>query len=156
MDLLRPWQEPIFDSMQGYAMASRAGETELGPTKIRLMNLRRNALQKAYVDRWNASATNEKQRIDGIIQAVSPWAAPRLGGTQAKSLYVGFTGVWNFLGTSSSYLHACNKKSCEEKVKLEDALADIFCRFPGMYFPRHGRRQEPRSAEGYESVQAAQ
>ena len=67
---------------------------------MRMMNLRRNELQKAYLDRWNATATDGKDRIDGIICATSPWAAPRLGATQ-KSLYVGFTGFVNFLDFSA-------------------------------------------------------
>ncbi|KAL2429753.1 Acetamidase [Exophiala dermatitidis] len=97
MDLIKPYNEPVFPSMEGYAIAAQAGEGELGPTKMRQMNMRRNELQKAYLDRWNASATDGKPRIDGIIQAVSPWAAPRLGETQRSGLYVGYTGVWNFL-----------------------------------------------------------
>jgi len=102
MDIVKPYDEPIFPSMQGFAVAAEAGEGELGPTKMRLMNIRRNALQKAYLDRWNASATADgKPPIDGVIQALSPWAAPRLGETQRSGLYVGYTGVWNFLGEFS-------------------------------------------------------
>ncbi|KIW86396.1 hypothetical protein Z517_01792 [Fonsecaea pedrosoi CBS 271.37] len=97
MDLIKPWGEPVFPSMEGYALAAAAGEGELGPTKMRMMNLRRNELQKAYLDRWNATATDEKPRLDGIICATSPWAAPRLGQTQRQSLYVGYTGFVNFL-----------------------------------------------------------
>lgn len=97
MDVVKPYGEPIFPSMEGYAIAAQADEGELGPTKMRMMNLRRNELQKAYLDRWNASATDGKGRIDGIIQAVAPWAAPRLGQTQTAGLYVGYTGVWNLL-----------------------------------------------------------
>jgi amidase len=125
MDLVSPWGEPVFDSMQGYALAAQAGENELGPTKMRMMNIRRNALQKAYLDRWNASATDGKDRIDGIIQAVSPWAAPRLGGTQAKSLYVGYTGVWNFLGTKTLSRHA-GKDSSKANAPID---------FPACTFP---------------------
>ncbi|KIV93944.1 hypothetical protein PV10_05115 [Exophiala mesophila] len=101
MDIVKPYNEPVFPSMQGYAVAAEAGEGELGPTKMRMMNMRRNQLQKAYLDRWNASATDGKPRIDGIIQAVSPWAAPRLGETQRSGLYVGYTGVWNLLDFSA-------------------------------------------------------
>lgn len=97
MDVIKPYGEPVFPSMKGYEIASQAEEKDIGPAQIRMMVLKRNELQKAYVDRWNASATNGKAPIDGIIQAVSPWSAPRLGGTQA-GLYVGYTGVWNYLG----------------------------------------------------------
>ena len=100
MDVVKSYNEPVFPSMQGFAMAAQAGEGELGPTKMRMMNIKRNELQKAYLDRWNASATDGKDRIDGIIQAISPWAAPRLGETQRSGSYVGYTGVWNFLGKS--------------------------------------------------------
>ncbi|KIX08344.1 uncharacterized protein Z518_03000 [Rhinocladiella mackenziei CBS 650.93] len=96
MDVVKPYGEPIFPCMQGYALAAEAGEGELGPTKMRMMNLRRNELQKAYLDRWNATAANGKSRMDGIICATAPWAAPRLGQTQTN-LYVGFTGFVNFL-----------------------------------------------------------
>jgi len=97
MDIIKPYGEPVFPSMKGYAIAAAAGEGELGPTKMRMMNMRRNELQKAYLDRWNATATDGKLRLDGLICATSPWAAPRLGGTQKDSLYVGFTGFVNFL-----------------------------------------------------------
>lgn len=98
MDIVKPWGEPVFPSMEGFAIAAAAGEGELGPTKMRMMNLRRNELQKAYLDRWNATATADKPRLDGLICASSPWAAPRLGATQTLGLYVGYTGFVNFLG----------------------------------------------------------
>lgn len=97
MSFLEPYGEPVFESMSGYAQASQAGETDLGPTKMRLMNLKRNALQKAYLDRWMATGTEGKQPMDGIIMATTPWAAARLGQTQ-KTLYFGYTGVFNLLG----------------------------------------------------------
>ena len=96
MEQLTPHNEPIFPSMQAYAAAARGGETNVGPTKMRQMNMQRNALQKAYLDRWMATATTEKGPIDGVIMAVSPWAAPRLGQTQ-ENFYVGYTAVWNLL-----------------------------------------------------------
>lgn len=99
MKTINAFNEPVFPSMEPFAKAAEAGEGELGPTKMRMMNIHRNALQKAYLDRWNASATADgKPRIDGIIQAVSPWAAPRLNGTQTVGLYAGYTCVWNLLG----------------------------------------------------------
>ena len=101
MDIVKPYGEPVFPSMAGYAIAAQAGEGQLGPTKMRMMNLKRNELQKAYLDRWNATATDGKPPLDGLICAVSPFAAPRLGQTQKESLYVGFTGFVNFLGEQS-------------------------------------------------------
>lgn len=97
MDKLIPAGEPIFGSMQGYATAAQAGEADLGPTKVREMVIKRNELQQAYVNQWNASTSEGQSPIDGIIMAVSPWAAPRLGQTQ-KDLYLGYTSIWNFLG----------------------------------------------------------
>ncbi|KAI4165529.1 MAG: hypothetical protein LQ342_000941 [Letrouitia transgressa] len=92
--------EPIFNSMKMYREAAAKGENVLGSAKLREMNLKRNALQKAYLDRWQASATDAKGPIDGIIMAVSPWAAARLGVTQKLS-YVGYTGLWNVLDLPS-------------------------------------------------------
>lgn len=97
VSLLTPHEEPLFPCMTGYGLASAAGESDLGPTKLRGMVLKRNELQNGYLDKWYASAKDGKGPIDGIIMAVAPWAAPRLGQTQ-ENLYVGYTGVWNLLG----------------------------------------------------------
>lgn len=91
--LLTPSEEPIFPAMQGYAIAAKA---ELNVTQMRNKVLQRNELQQKYLDAWNATATEGKLPMDGIIMACSPWAAPRLGATQ-KDFYVGYTGVFNFL-----------------------------------------------------------
>ena len=104
-----PYGEPVFPSMRGYELAARAGEGDLGPTKLRGMVMKRNELQKAYLDRWNASATGGKAPLDGIIMAVTPQAAIRLGGTQ-PDLYVGFTGVWNYVG------------KCDQTIRAEDGF----------------------------------
>jgi len=85
MEKLEPHGEPVFQSMQPYKEASKAGEGDLGPTKMRMMNLKRNSLQKAYLDRWREAD------LDVVICPVSPWAAPRLGATE-KFGYVGYTG----------------------------------------------------------------
>lgn len=99
--LLEPHGEPVYGSMNGYAQAAEAGENDLGPTKMRMMNLKRNAMQKAYLDCWIATGSKGKQPMDGIIMAVTPWAAARLGQTQ-KTLYFGYTGVFNLLGKDES------------------------------------------------------
>ncbi|KAK5079053.1 hypothetical protein LTR64_002526 [Lithohypha guttulata] len=91
--LLEPHNEPVFPSMQGYTMAAKA---ELTVSQMRAKVIQRNELQQAYLDAWNATADGNKPPMDAIIMAVSPWAAPRLGGWQATP-YVGYTGVANFL-----------------------------------------------------------
>jgi hypothetical protein len=63
---LEPYDEPVFPTTTGYRQAAKVGENDLGPTKMRMMNPKRNALQKAYLDRWNA-ATIGQQPLDGII-----------------------------------------------------------------------------------------
>ena len=101
MTYLEPYGEPLFPSMVPYAEAAKAGENDLGPTKMRMMNLKRNTMQKAYLDRWMATAEDGKQPLDGIIMATTPWCAARLNETQ-KNFYVGYTSVWNILGTSNT------------------------------------------------------
>lgn len=99
MDIVKPFGEPVFPSMKGYEEAADAGEVVLGPHKLREMIIKRNDMQKGYMDHWAASATDGKPPVDGIISAVSAFAAPRLGATQTLG-YVGYTGVWNLLGKS--------------------------------------------------------
>lgn len=110
MSFLGPYGEPVFGSMTGYAEAAEAGESDLGPTKLRMMNVKRNTLQKAYLDRWMDTAGNGKQPMDGIIMAASPWSAARLGQTQ-KTLYYGYTGVFNFLGMIAALKYRRNTNS---------------------------------------------
>lgn len=92
-EVLQPYGEPVFPSMEGYSLAAKA---ELNMTQMRQRVLQRNLLQQQFLDDWNATATADKPPIDGIIMAISPWAAPRLGETQ-RNFYVGYTGVFNFL-----------------------------------------------------------
>lgn len=91
--VIDPTGEPYFPSMKPYAIAAKA---ELNVTQMRHKVMQRNQLQQAYLDAWNATATPEKPPMDGIIMAVSPWSAPRLGASQ-KDFYIGYTGVVNFL-----------------------------------------------------------
>lgn len=99
-------EEPVFGSMRDYETQFLKGEEgALGPTALRAMIVERNAFQKAYMDRWNATAVDGRPVMDGIIMATSPWTAPRLGITQTDLFCVNFTGVWNVLGESLSYFH---------------------------------------------------
>ncbi|RMZ85580.1 hypothetical protein DV737_g626, partial [Chaetothyriales sp. CBS 132003] len=100
IDYTAAYGEPVFPAMKGFEAAAEAGEKELGPTKLRNMVMKRNLLQQTYVDRWRNSAVDGKAPIDGIIQAVAPQAAPRLGGTQ-KDMHIAYTGVWNYLDFAS-------------------------------------------------------
>ena len=98
LGLTEKHDEPVFGSMKEYEETYRAGEEgTLGPTRLREMILRRNAFQKAYLDRWSRTAEKEKGAMDGLILASSPWTAPRLGITQ-EVFCVNFTGVFNLLG----------------------------------------------------------
>ena len=96
--LTQEHDEPVFESMKDYEGVFNKGESgTLGPTKLREMIVERNALQKAYLDRWNATKADGKPVMDGIILASSPWTAPRLGISQ-EVFCVNFTGVYNLLG----------------------------------------------------------
>ncbi|KAG0651753.1 Acetamidase [Hyphodiscus hymeniophilus] len=96
--LTRKHDEPVFPSMKEYETTYEKGEEgTLGPSKLREMIAKRNALQKAYFDRWSATATDGKGAMDGIILASSPWTAPRLGISQ-QAFCVSYTGVYNLLG----------------------------------------------------------
>lgn len=98
--LTRENGEPGFGSMRDYEAAFDQGEAgTLGPTKLREMIMKRNALQKAYLDRWTATKSDGKGAMDGIILASSPWTAPRLGFSQ-EVFCVSYTGVYNLLGMS--------------------------------------------------------
>jgi amidase len=94
--------EPVFGSMKEYEATYRKGEHgSLGPTKLREMITRRNALQKRYLDRWSATASDGKAPMDGLILAASCWTAPRLGITQ-DVFCVNYTAVFNLLGNSTT------------------------------------------------------
>jgi len=71
--LTRENDEPVYPSMKAYETTYDKGEGgTLGPTKLREMIIKRNTLQKAYLDRWSATATDGKGAMDGIILASSP------------------------------------------------------------------------------------
>ena len=98
LGLTRNNEEPVFPSMRDYEAVYDRGEAgSLGPTKLREMIMKRNALQKAYLDRWSATKANGKEAMDGIIIASSPWTAVRLGFSQ-EVFCVNYTGVFNLLG----------------------------------------------------------
>lgn len=90
--------EPVFSSMKAYEDNYKKGEHgTLGPTKLREMITKRNLLQKRYLDRWMATATDGKAAMDGLILPASTWTSPRLGLTQ-KLFCVNYTAVFNLLG----------------------------------------------------------
>ncbi|MCJ1303086.1 hypothetical protein MMC08_005893, partial [Hypocenomyce scalaris] len=97
--LLRKTGEPIFEQMEGYEETFEAGENTLNPAKTRQKNMKRNQLQKTYLDRWQATSVDGKRPLDAIIMASTPWAASKLGATQ-RTGYTGYTGVWNLLDFS--------------------------------------------------------
>ncbi|KAH9224505.1 acetamidase-like protein [Leptodontidium sp. 2 PMI_412] len=97
LDLTLQNEEPVYGSMKNYENTYKKGEHgTLGPTKLREMIIKRNSYQKAYLDKWNETAADGKQVMDGIIIAASPWTAPRLGLTQ-EIFCVNYTGAFNIL-----------------------------------------------------------
>lgn len=101
MKLTKEHDEPVFGSMKPYEHYYNVGEDgTLGPTKLREMIVKRNALQKRYLDRWNETGKHGKGVMDAIVCASSVWTAPRLGVTQV-TFSVGWTSVWNLLGMYS-------------------------------------------------------
>lgn len=114
--LLDPHGEPYFPSMEPYAIAAKA---ELNVTQMRHKVMQRNQLQQAYLDAWNATATPDKPPMDGIIMAVAPWAAPRLGETQ-RNFYIGYTAVFNFLDfTSCTFSVTWADKNIDDPVDMK-------------------------------------
>lgn len=126
--------EPIFPSMEPYAIAAKA---TLDVEQMRHKVIQRNQLQQAYLDAWNATATSEKGPMDGIIMAVSPWAAPRLGATQ-DNFYVGYTAVLNFLdgcGCTFPVTWADKNKDPAVDIKEFRQLTEIDGRIQADYDP---------------------
>ncbi|KAF2083518.1 fatty-acid amide hydrolase [Saccharata proteae CBS 121410] len=80
--ILAPTSEPIRPEMQAYASATEAGCYDLWQ-----LHLERTALQKRYLDRWNAAG------IDGLLCPTTPYATVAHG----KFGYVGYTCVFNIL-----------------------------------------------------------
>ena len=104
--LLRKTNEPMFEQMEGYEETFEVGENTLTPAKTRQKNMKRNQLQKTYLDRWQATAVDRKGPLDAIIMASTPWAASKLGATQ-RTGYTGYTGVWNLLGEPPGFSNLC-------------------------------------------------
>jgi len=60
--------EPVLDLLKAYEEAYTKGENgALGPTKLREMIAKRNALQKAYLDRWSCQRVMGKVRWMGLF-----------------------------------------------------------------------------------------
>jgi amidase len=105
LELTRKHDEPVYGSMKAYEESYNRGEDgTLGPSKLRQMIIKRNGLQKAYLDRWNATRKGGKPVMDGIILPASPWTAPRLGITQTL-FNVNYTAVFNLLGKLFRFLY---------------------------------------------------
>lgn len=132
--IVDPTGEPWFPSMQPYAIAAKA---ILNADQMRQKVIQRNQLQQAYLDAWNATATADKPPMDGIIMAVSPWAAPRLGATQ-DNFYVGYTGVLNFLdGCGCAFPVTWADKNKDPAVDMKEfhQLTEIDGRIQADYDP---------------------
>ena len=103
--LLDKTGEPWFEGMAPYESVADGGAQSQNEGKaaglltgdeMRAMNLKRNELQKAHLDRWEASG------VDAIIAPVSPWTAVRNGLTSRKNgmIYIGFTAMWSLMDVS--------------------------------------------------------
>ncbi|EER27006.1 Amidase family protein [Coccidioides posadasii C735 delta SOWgp] len=96
MPNLQAFQEPLYGAMQRMFAGGKSSGGKLGPEKLREMILRRNQLQKDYLDRWLATKTATAGPMDCIITPVAAAAAARLGLGETVD-YVGYTGVANLL-----------------------------------------------------------
>ena len=108
MDALTPYSEPIFPSMEPYRLAAQAGESGLGPTKMRMMNLKRNALQKAYLrpmERLRFGRRTPARRHHPGRESVVRGAA----GRDAEEFLRGLHGCVELVGFQRVYVsgHVC-------------------------------------------------
>jgi hypothetical protein len=97
MPVLEDYDEPVFNAMKRVFESGRNTGHRLGPAKLREMIIRRNDLQKKYLDRWMATQESAERPMDGIIWPVSPTAANRLRFAEEVQ-YVGYTSFANILG----------------------------------------------------------
>lgn len=97
MPLLEEYKEPLYGSMERAFSAYKNKTEKLDPAKLRQMIVKRNQLQKNFLDRWMATRTDSGGPIDAIIAPVAPSGAPRLGQGEAVD-YIGYTGFVNLLG----------------------------------------------------------
>lgn len=112
--LLEAHNEPVFASMEGYAEAYKAAKTSgtgLTPDQQRANNVAKWKLQKAFLDQWRAAG------IDGIVMAVSPWAAARTGCTYKEKTRqaVSYTAWVNLM----------DLPACTFPVTFADRLVDV-------------------------------
>jgi amidase len=91
---LDAYDEPIFKAMQRQFSSD---PSQLNPGKLRDMIVKRNQLQKDYLDRWVATGKDGGRTMDGIIAPVAAPAANRLGLAETIQ-YIGYTSAFNSLG----------------------------------------------------------
>ncbi|KAL4948248.1 amidase signature domain-containing protein [Aspergillus filifer] len=103
--LLEPTGEPLRPEMAMYGNAKEVGAHEMWQ-----VHLKRNALCKSYLDRWNEVG------IDAVLCPVTPYSAVEHG----KFAYVGYTGVFNILDYPSDSW-PCGVKADKE---LDKAYVD--------------------------------
>jgi len=100
---LTAYDEPVFKAVE---RQFGADPTKFNPAKLRQMIIKRNQLQKDYLDRWVATQKNGEPLMDGIISPVAPLAANRLGFTETEQ-YISYTVAWNLLGRDPWDLSEC-------------------------------------------------
>lgn len=145
LDLMQPYDEPIFGAMKMYeaaAVAAGNSEQQMTPTKLREMNMKRNALCKAYLDKWQATGnlSSGKPPIDCLIAPATPWAAVREGFTNegiAGNAYFGFTAVYSLLDlpVCTFPVSKVNKDIDERRGNEWSPLGDLDARIQADYDP---------------------
>ncbi|KAK2746972.1 hypothetical protein FQN57_002544 [Myotisia sp. PD_48] len=111
---LEAFEEPIFGSMKRVFGSGDLSARKLGPERLREMILRRNQLQKDYLDRWVATKTDTLGPMDCIVSPVAATASARLGLSEEME-YVGYTGFGNLL----------DLPSCTFPVTYADKAVDV-------------------------------
>ncbi|KAF3490850.1 acetamidase [Arthroderma uncinatum] len=104
--------EPLFKSMESSSSSCKVDE--LSAVKLSEMIIKRNSLQKQYLDRWMATETDASGPMDCIISPVAVAPASRLGYGETVQ-YAGYTAFGNIL----------DLPSCTFPVTYTDKATDL-------------------------------
>lgn len=120
-----------------YMLATNATDNDLDAEALRSIVLKRNQLQKDYLDQWISTGP-----IDGLISPVAVAAAFRLQ-LEPTLTYAGFTGFANLLGMDkffniNSYHLAILNLTTFSKKKTRPSI---------LHLSGHVRKQDARPQE---------